>query len=86
MIYDAYPKKAARPHALKAIKSALKKISSEVLLAKVQEFSKTRNGDLEFCEHPATWFNRERYNDDCSTWNNSHKPSHSKPLNPIGML
>lgn len=65
-IYNLYPRKAARPAALKAIKSAIKKIGAERLKSEVQryaEFHKASSMDLQFTPMPATWFNQERWDD-----------------------
>lgn len=74
-IYQAYPRKVARPAALKAIVKALAKIPFVTLLEKTQLFSAAWVGapkeELVYCPHPATWFNGERYNDDPSTWRRS---------------
>ncbi len=77
-IYRLFPRKVAKPEALKAIQKALTKISFHDLMQKTQAFASARNGDVAFCPHPATWFNQERYNDDPSTWTSSHV-SNSSP-------
>lgn len=74
-IYQAYPKHVAKPSAIKAILKALKKESHAKLLFLTQNYSKVRNGILDFVPHPATWFNQERYNDDPSTWKPKSTPS-----------
>ncbi len=68
-IYDAYPRKVARPKALTAIKNALTKVAFVYLLNRTKEFAAARpDKNDRFTPHPATWFNQERYNDDPSTW------------------
>lgn len=67
-IYSAYPKKVARPEALKAIGKALESFPFERLLDRTQAYAKARNGNLDFVPHPATWFNNHQFNDDPSTW------------------
>lgn len=68
-IYEAYPLKVARPKALDAIVKAFGRgITSSELLAKTKAFALLRKGSLEYCPHPTTWFNQERYNDDPATW------------------
>jgi len=72
-IYQAYPRKVAKPDALKAISRALKRgIKAPDLLAKTQAYAGTvanwPEADKTFIPHPASWFNRERYNDDPATW------------------
>jgi hypothetical protein len=74
-IYQQYPKKVAKPAALRAITTALKSNDAAMLLEKTIAFSKLWGSDLKFCPNPATWFNGERYNDDPSTWGGKPKPS-----------
>jgi hypothetical protein len=66
-IYAAYPRKVARPAALKAIRKALKTILPGKLLALTKQYATVCSGD-EFTPYPATWFNQERFNDDPATW------------------
>lgn len=57
-IYQSYPKKVDKGHALKAIKSALTKIDEDELLIAVRKYADKWNGkDKQFCKNPATWFN-----------------------------
>lgn len=71
-IYAAYPRKAARPFAIRAIKKALKVIKAPRLLELTRQFGAVaKNADQNYIPHPATWYNQERYNDDPSTWVNS---------------
>lgn len=80
-IYDAYPRKAARPVALRAIKKALKLIKAPRLLELTRQFgAATKHCDQNYIPHPATWFNQERYNDNPSTWVN--KPSTATSAKP----
>jgi len=81
-IYDLYPLKAAKPKAIAAIKKALAKYPAKLLLEKTREFAAARNGDLEFCPMPTTWFNQERFNDEPSTWVRQ-KPKQPKPYDPM---
>lgn len=71
-IYAAYPRKVARQDALKAISSAMKKVSAESLLEATNAYaaavSKWSPEDRNFVPHPATWFNRGSYQDDRETW------------------
>lgn len=68
-IYAAYPRKVARPNALKAIAKALKGIDAAKLLELTQGYAKSVEGsDPQFIPHPATWFNGHRFNDDPETW------------------
>lgn len=68
-IYELYPRKAARPDAIKAIKKALKVEGYTDLYAKTQKYAtavKESQKELFYIPYPATWFNREEYNDDWS--------------------
>ncbi|MFH5805178.1 hypothetical protein [Alienimonas sp. DA493] len=68
-IYAAYPKKAGKGQALKAIKSALKRKDGADLLASVREFAEAVDGaDKQFVPYPATWFNGDRWDDDRDVW------------------
>lgn len=73
-IYAVYPLKKGKPTALRAIKKQLKKHTFAQLFRATRDFAAARNGNLEFCPNPSTWFNQERFNDDPSTW----KPNASK--------
>lgn len=68
-IYELYPRKAARPDAIKAIKKALKVEGYTDLYAKTQKYAtavKESQKEMLYIPYPATWFNREEYNDDWS--------------------
>ena len=68
-VYAAYPLKVARPKALKSIAAAVKRgTPMDVLLERTIAFAEARNGDKEYCPHPTTWFNQDRFNDDPETW------------------
>lgn len=63
-VYEAYPRKVAKPRALKAIETALTKLGFDALLAAVTRYAKSvEDKDAEFIPHPATWFNDERWTD-----------------------
>lgn len=69
-IYELYPRKAARPDAIKAIKKALKVEGYTDLYAKTQKYAtavKESQKELSYIPYPATWFNREEYNDNFDT-------------------
>lgn len=69
-IYELYPRKAARPDAIKAIKKALKVVGYTDLYAKTQKYAtavKESQKELSYVPYPATWFNREEYNDSFDT-------------------
>ena len=68
-VYSAYPKKADKPNALKAIRKAIRAHGFDHVLERTEAFVKARQGaDPRYTPHPATWFNGERFNDDPTTW------------------
>jgi Helix-turn-helix domain len=67
-IYDAYPKKVAKPNALRAIRRALKRHSFERLLERTKLFAQTCDREPRYIPNPSTFFNQERFADDPSTW------------------
>jgi hypothetical protein len=70
--WEAFPRKTARGHALKAYRLARKKVSAEVLLAGANKYAVERRGqDSKFTAHPATWLNGERWADEQNTPANS---------------
>ncbi len=70
-IYAQYPRKVARPAALKAIVRAIQRIKKERnvdpyewLFDRTTEYAEVAQfTDPEYIPHPATWYNQERYND-----------------------
>jgi hypothetical protein len=72
IIYEAYPRKVARPAAIQAIRRALQAKSFDWLLERVQKYAECVEGSSKkFIPHPATWFNQARYDDDESDWANT---------------
>lgn len=72
-IYEAYPLKVARPHAIRSIVKALKqgKIAPAVLLLEVKRYAASgyvkkmrRDGTPEYIPHCGSWVNGERWNDE----------------------
>ncbi len=69
-IYQAYPRKVAKPDALRAIRRALSRIADPELLRLTRAYASARStSDPRFTPHPATWFAGNRFLDDPSTWN-----------------
>jgi uncharacterized protein YdaU (DUF1376 family) len=82
-IYEAYPRKVGKPDALRAIQKALVKYPADFLLQKTKEYAAARVGMNEgFTPHPATWFNRERFNDLPGTWADSAQTNGSNHPTP----
>lgn len=89
-VYKAYPRKTARPTAIKAILRAMKQVPFEDLLRLTKDYAEAvrRSGaELRFIPHPATWYNQERWADDRREWTaQSAKPgsapaaTRSRPL------
>lgn len=78
-IYQAYPKKVAPDAARKAIKKALKKIDGETLLKRTREYAAAIVWkERQFIPNPATWFNRESFNDDPAEWDSPIVPTHNR--------
>jgi len=68
-IYEIYPRKVAKPLALKAIIKALKTHGYEKVKACTVAYAESRKGqDQQFTPYPSTFFNQQRYNDDPKTW------------------
>ena len=67
-IYAAYPKQAAKPAALSAIRRALKRHPAAFLLERTKLYATTYTGNPQYIPHPATWFNNARFADDPATW------------------
>lgn len=71
-IYQAYPRKVAKPTALRAIQKQITKYGYDDVLSKTEQFARSVQGeDLKFIPHPATFYNQERFNDAPDTWNHS---------------
>jgi hypothetical protein len=70
LIYAEYPRKVARKDAIAAIRKAMVTVGFTDLLAKTRAYAQAVAGkDAQYIPHPATWFNRESYNDDPAQWN-----------------
>jgi hypothetical protein len=82
-IYQEYPRKVSKPEAIAAIKKALKTISAEKLLEKVKTYASAIGWqERQFIPHPATWFNKRRWEDDPAEW--VQPPSNgSRPAQPV---
>lgn len=64
-LYELYPRKKAKPAALRAIAKALKRADFATIKAGVERYAKTRAGqDPTYTAHPATWFNADRWADE----------------------
>lgn len=70
--WDLYDKKKSKPEAKKKFELALKKESFENIMLGLQSYVKSRGTDTTYWKHPATWLNKE-------CWNDEHKLTTSKP-------
>lgn len=72
-VYSHYPRKVGRPGALRKIAKAIRASGYDYVLDRVKQFAAAwadaPKSELQYCPHPATWFNQERYNDEPETWN-----------------
>lgn len=79
-IYDAYPKKIARPQSIHAIKEALKKMPFQDLMNATTHLAELWEGaDISFCPRATVWFREERYMDDPATWGPRERKSPAPP-------
>lgn len=62
--YAIYPKKVAKPAAMKAYRAARKKTAEADLLAGASVMARAYATDKTYCPNPATWLNQERWADE----------------------
>lgn len=61
------PRKVAKPAAMKAYRSALKRTDRQTILDGMAKYAESRRGqDMQFTVHPATWLNGDRWADEAS--------------------
>jgi hypothetical protein len=88
LIYQDYPRKVGRGAALKAIESAIRKVSKRNRCAdfeaakfihdKVLEYAKSQAGNRgKFTPHCSTWMNELRFEDDEKEWNRDDRQDNS---------
>jgi hypothetical protein len=70
-IFQMYPRRVAKKKALAVIAKAIRTHGLERIETATRQFATAWAGqsDLQYCPHPATWFNQERYLEDPCTWN-----------------
>lgn len=81
-IYACYPRKVAARDALEAITKAMTRCAPAILIERTKAYHEAcmlwPTPERHFIPYPATWFNRDSYNDDPTTWQRtetSGKPS-----------
>lgn len=62
--WETYPRRAAKGDARKAFTNAMKKTSAADIIAGAARFRDDPNRQPQFTPHPATWLNRESWNDE----------------------
>ncbi len=78
-IYQEYPRKESKKDGIKAILNTMKKHDPAYLLEKTKAYASAIGWkEKNFIPYPATWFNKERFNDNPEAWEES-KPTASKP-------
>jgi hypothetical protein len=83
-IYQEYPRKVSKPEAIAAIKKALKTNSAEKLLEKVKAYASAIGWqERQFIPHPATWFNKKRWEDDPAEWVQPSSNGSRPPAQPV---
>jgi len=84
-IYDAYPRKVAKPDALKAIRRAMREYDPYYLVERTKAYASAIGWkDKQFIPYPATWFNKRMFNDDPDEWKqpaSRHVPATSSTAN-----
>jgi hypothetical protein len=69
-IYAAYPRKIDPKAAQRAILKAMRLKPAKYLLERTTAYAVAMRGtEVQFIPHPATWFNRERYDQPEASWN-----------------
>lgn len=85
MVYENYPRKVAKPDALRAISGAISTYGFKFILDRTIAYSSAVKGTDTFLPYPATWFNADRFNDDPSEWANRIKTNGHAPK-PLSLL
>jgi hypothetical protein len=61
--WNCYPRREAKPAALKALAKALGRADLEAIVKGAQRYRDDPNRDPAFTAHAATWLNRDGWND-----------------------
>lgn len=90
-IYNAYPRKAAKPNAMRAIARAMRAtgIDAHELLKRTETYAvevakwtddaRYTSTGTDTVPHPATWFNQHRFNDDPQEWQKKERGAAGRP-------
>lgn len=83
MVYKEYPKKVARPEALKAIQKSFKiKPAKEILELTIRYAGIVKGANMQYVPNPASWFNAQRFADDPETWKIHSYPNGNRLRKP----
>jgi hypothetical protein len=77
-IYETYPRKVARPKAIKEIRAALQRFSFKFVFERTKLYASTRNCPPRYIPFPANFFRDELFNDDPETWRQYDPPTLSR--------
>src|SRR5678815_4026053 len=79
LVYKQYPRRVGKKAALPKIAKAINAYGFDKIDLAVKTLADLwkNETDKQFCPHPATWFNQERFNDEPETWkpNSPFKPN-----------
>lgn len=68
-IYHEYPKKTAKPDAIRAIINAMRENDPAFLIERTKLYAESIGWkDKQFIPYPATWFNKGMFSDDPAEW------------------
>ena len=82
--WDMVPRKKAKGGALKAYRSARKKVSAETIFDGTRLWvAESQGKDLEYVPHPATWLNQERWADEATPQKALDRSTGASPLDGL---
>lgn len=67
--WKCYPKRRGKGAARKAYAKAVRNVEHSDIMAGLRRFvlAEPWHGDIQFCPHPSTWLNQERWDDEYDT-------------------
>jgi len=89
--WNLVPRKVAKGAAEKAYIQAVKRLECRednphhFLRERIEAYAKTPQAQGEYCPHPATWLNQERYDDDPATWQRGSPRSNTDPRGNLAL-
>lgn len=79
--WAAYPRKKAKPPARTAWDKAIKRADPETIIGAAQRLAHSKP-DLKFTPYPATWLNRDSWNDEPDPINSGGYQGYQEPADP----